>query len=98
MVIVFADSTFPTLSVAKNVIVVIPSTLTMNDVKLVGSVVLPTGCAPVALYVICFTPGPPGLSKEVRFTVTLELFHPAALGCGNRVAVVVGGMGSGITC
>lgn len=38
---------------------------------------------------------PPGLSNEVRFTVTLELFHPAALGGGANAKDVVGGVMSG---
>src|SRR5260370_11349690 len=50
------------------------------------------GWAPVALKVICFTPLPPALAVALREMLTLLLFQPAALGAGDCVAVVVGGV------
>ncbi len=49
IVSVFGDSTFPALSVPKNVIVVMPSALMMNEVEAPVTTVLEMLCAPVAL-------------------------------------------------
>src|SRR5882762_2866067 len=98
IVIALDVSTFPALSVPKNVIVVIPSALTVNDAKLAGSVVLGMACAPLAAYTICLTPVPPSSpSVEFRVTVTVVLFQPAALARGDATAVVSGGTVSDVT-
>ena len=49
IVMVFAVSTLPALSVPKNVIVVIPSVLSVKLVELPLTFVLAIGCAPIAL-------------------------------------------------
>src|SRR5439155_25062378 len=56
-----------------------------------ATVVLSRDWAPVALYVICFTPDPPSSSMASTMTDTAALFHPAAFGGGASVAVASGG-------
>lgn len=65
----------------------------MNEVEAPLTTVVAIVCAPVALYVICFTPVPPGsLSVALRVTVTLVLFHPFPLDTGDSAPVVTGGV------
>jgi Na+/glutamate symporter len=73
--------------------VVIPSVLIVKLAELPLTFVLAIVCAPVALYVTCITPVPPGsLSVEFSMTVTVALFHPFALGAGDTAVIVMGGV------
>jgi hypothetical protein len=97
-VIVLAVSTLPALSAPKKVIIVTPSALTTKVADPPLTMVSPMVCAPVVLYVTCFTPELPGsLSVEFSMTVTFVLFHPFALGAGDTEAVVTGGIVSEVT-
>src|SRR5215469_7752788 len=89
---VLGDSWLPALSMAKNVRVVVPSAEMVTEVVLPATLPDPVW-APVRLKSISFTPLPPGsLSVEFRVTATLVLFQPAALGPGEAVATVTGGV------
>src|SRR6185503_4040134 len=94
-VIVFDASTFPALSKAKYVRVVVPSPLiVIEPVGLgPGPAMIPNpSCAPLKLKRISLTPAPPGSSVAVSVTVMSVLFHPAALGAGTAAALVTGGV------
>lgn len=82
----------PALSTSKKVIVVMPSVLMIKEVEAALALVLGPACAPLAEYVISFTPVPPGsLSVEFSVTVTFVLFQPAEFGCGEIEADDTGG-------
>ena len=92
---VFAASWLPALSTAKNVSVVVPSAEIVTAVRLPTTTPAPP-CAPLWEKWISFTPEPPGSSAAARLIVTFVLFQPFALGAGEGVAVVVGGMESAV--
>src|SRR5262249_3576060 len=77
-------------------IVVTPSLVMLTEAEAPLTMVEAMGWAPVALKVICFTPLPPELSVALKETVTFVLFQPAALAAGDCVALVVGGVLSGV--
>src|SRR5256885_9190920 len=92
----FDASTFPALPTAKYVSVVAPSPVIVTEPAEPAMTPDPA-CAPLRLKWISFTPDPPGLSVAASATVTLLLFQPAALGAGDGVGVVVGGVVSAAT-
>jgi hypothetical protein len=94
---VLGASWFPVLSVAKYVMVVLPSVV-MATTALLPATTFPPVEAPLSVKLRFFTPEPPALSVVVSVMVTLALFHPLALALGEGEAVVVGGMVSAATC
>src|SRR2546425_168597 len=85
-----AASSFPELSIAEYVSVVIPSP------EIVTTPLLPLKapdplCAPRRENRISFTPAPSWLSDAERVTTTLVLFQPLAFALGAALAMVVGG-------
>jgi hypothetical protein len=95
---VFVASVLPALSFAKKLRVVVPSAVTLMPLtEPPDTVVEAIVCAPLAEYVISFTPEPPALSVALNETETFVLFHPAAFAAGLAVATVVGAVASAIT-